>query len=334
NLILSAPGNSIIPNTGVPKYQMFEGLIHLGINVVASYLFIKYYGIIGAAYGNGIATLFSSLFIFATSLVFFRKNLKQVILNDYLYPLIVSIASGILFYMLLRILYNSGFIINSRVSGLALLVVLSVLFFALYSRLVLNSAYLNARNKTVLARIIAKIIPAKYKAGRHDGLKNYEGEKVSIFILTYNKVRALEKCLGALMPSIKGINYELIVYNNASTDGTKEFLERFASEYPDAVIYNSTVNRGNNAKSLAADMCAGEYIIGADDDVIEFPGGWVERMVSAYKSVSEMGYLVTDVVQDDKTNGAKFPEETYQDREYFGGAVTIQEGPAGGWCFM
>jgi len=334
NLVISSPGNSIIPNTGVPKYQMFEGLIHLGINVVASYLFIKYYGIIGAAYGNGIATIISSLFIFATSLVFFRKNLKEIVLRNYLYPVLISIAAGTLFYFILWFLYKSGFSINSRLSGLAVLAVFFVMYFTLYTGLVVKSDYLNSRNKTVLARLIAKIIPAKYKSGRHYKLQNYEGEKVSIFILTFNKAGALEKCLKGLMPSVRGINSELIIYNNASTDRTKEFLDGFVKEYPGVKIFNSTINSGNNAKSLAAELCTGDYIIGADDDVIEFPQGWVEKMVSAYKSVPEMGYLVTDVIQDDKTNGAKFPEEKYLDREYFGGAVTIQEGPAGGWCFM
>ncbi|MEO6695475.1 MAG: oligosaccharide flippase family protein, partial [Ignavibacteria bacterium] len=37
NMIISAPGNSIIPNMGIPKFQMREGLINLGINILISF---------------------------------------------------------------------------------------------------------------------------------------------------------------------------------------------------------------------------------------------------------------------------------------------------------
>ena len=45
NMTFTAPANSIIPNIGVPKYQMHEGLICLGLNIPLSFLFIKYFNI-------------------------------------------------------------------------------------------------------------------------------------------------------------------------------------------------------------------------------------------------------------------------------------------------
>jgi len=57
-------------------------------------------------------------------------------------------------------------------------------------------------------------------------------------------------------------------------------------------------------------------------------------MVRAYKSIPYMGYLVADVFQDERTTGAKYPESTYINKEYFGGKIIIQSGPAGGWCYM
>ncbi len=93
------------------------------------------------------------------------------------------------------------------------------------------------------------------------------------------------------------------------------------------------MNIGTNAKSQAAELTTGDFIVGIDDDVIEFPEHWAERMIKGYKTISGMGYLSSDVVVDETTNGAKHPDECYN-REEFGDDVVLLVGPTGGWCFM
>ncbi|MCE1164251.1 MAG: glycosyltransferase [Bacteroidetes bacterium] len=334
NLIISSPGNSIIPNTGVPKYQMYEGLIHLGINVVFSFVFIKYYGIVGAAYGNGIATVLSSVYIFFVSVIYFRKKPSEVFVKDYLTPIIIGISVSGILYLLCRIFYVSGIAAEGRLNGLLLLTVLFVVFITAYVFIILSSGYLNERNKSVLSRMLSRFAPSSFKNQADPPYSEYAGEKVSIFVLTYNKSKLLERCLKSLSGTLDGVNYEILIFDNASTDGTKELTERFAAENAKVHLHRSSENLGNNAKSLAAEMCGGDYLIGVDDDIISFPEHWIQNMIAAYKSVPFMGYLVADVVQDDKTNGAKFGEENYNDVPYHGGKIIIQEGPAGGWCFM
>ncbi|MGH2575695.1 MAG: oligosaccharide flippase family protein, partial [Ignavibacteria bacterium] len=79
NFMLSVPGNSIIPNTGKPKYQMIEGLIYLSINVILSYILIKNYNVIGAAIGSTISTLIASLYILRTSNDLFKTKAFQIL---------------------------------------------------------------------------------------------------------------------------------------------------------------------------------------------------------------------------------------------------------------
>ncbi len=57
-------------------------------------------------------------------------------------------------------------------------------------------------------------------------------------------------------------------------------------------------------------------------------------MVSAYKSIPGIGYLATDVVQDETTNGAKHPPGMYTKEIYGNGNIVLEVGPTGGWCFM
>ncbi|MCX7878923.1 MAG: MATE family efflux transporter, partial [Ignavibacteria bacterium] len=108
NMIFSAPGNSIIPNLGIPKYQMYEGLIFLSVNLILSYLFIKNFGISGAALGNSVSTTIASLFVFFTSVKFFSRRKLTFLKEIYLIPFLASIISLILPYIIYIIVINKA----------------------------------------------------------------------------------------------------------------------------------------------------------------------------------------------------------------------------------
>ena len=335
NMIISSPGNSILPNIGVPKYQMYEGILHLCFNVVISYLLIKNFGLVGAAYGNMIATVVSSVYVFIMSVRYFKNKYLDVMLNEYLLPLALSLFAGLILYTALQAGNVIGFHITNRINGIAFFAVATVFYSFIYLYIILDTKYLNERNNIALAKIVLKFFPfIKHKNREVQELKKYDNELVSIVIVTYNKIKALKLCLTSLLPALNNINKEIIIWDNNSDDGTDEYLKEVESRYSFVKVIRNKENIGNNAKSKLVEISKGKYIIGVDDDVIKFPELLIENMVSAYKSVPFMGYLAADVVQDDKTNGAKYPEETYLNKEYCGGKITIQSGPVGGWCFM
>ncbi len=334
NLVISAPGNSILPNIGIPKYQMYEGLFHLIINVVVSYVLIRTYGLIGAAYGNTMATIISSVYVFIASIKYFKEKYIRILVKEYFLPLFVSTVTGFLIWFSLQMLNKNGIFIKGRIEGVIFLVISGILFFMVYMFIMLDTKYLTERNKIVLGKIFLKFFPKKRFKGQEPLLKEYGGELISIVIITYNKIEALKLCLNSLLATIKNVNLEIIIWNNNSEDGTKDFLLGVASSNSFIKVINNQINIGNNAKSKAVELAKGDFIIGIDDDVISFPENWIQNMVRAYKSVPYMGYLVADVHQDDKTNGAKYPESNYVNKEYFNGKIIIQSGPAGGWCYM
>lgn len=334
NLIISSPGNSILPNIGIPKYQMYEGLLHLIINIIFSYFLIKYYGVLGAAYGNSSATVISSVFILIISVAFFRKSLTKLFTKEYLPPFIYSIIPGILLYSLIRFFPVHLFSFDSQFKGLVIIIFISLIFLFFYIVQIIFFKYLNERDKIVIAKIFRKIIPGKYIPKLSEEVKQYEGEKISIVLITYNKIKALTLCLKKLLPELEEINYELIIWNNNSTDGTKEYLDELAKSNCNIRIVNNPVNIGNNAKSKALELATGDYMIGLDDDIIDFPENWIARFISAYKSIPDMGYMVADVIKDEKTNGGKFDESIYFEESFCNGKFIIQIGPVGGWCFL
>ncbi len=92
--------------------------------------------------------------------------------------------------------------------------------------------------------------------------------KISIIILSHNRLDDLRANLPAVMSGL-GTEMELVVVDNASTDGSLEFLEEFREVYPRVrlVLHNSNtgVAIGRNSGFLAA---AGEYVVSLDDDAV------------------------------------------------------------------
>jgi O-antigen/teichoic acid export membrane protein len=170
NLMVSAPGNSIIPNIGIPKYQMREGLLFLCINLVLSYLLIKYYGIVGAAIGNTIATVISSFYVFYVSSKLFKQGLINIFSGIHFTPLLVSIAGGIISYISYLIILYSGYRIEGRLSGIITLLITGTIFIFIFTFGILKIRYLNERDKTVLNKIFMRVLLPKF-------LKKYKTEK-------------------------------------------------------------------------------------------------------------------------------------------------------------
>lgn len=337
NMIFSAPGNSIIPNLGKPKYQMFEGLIFLSINLVLSYLLIKYYGIVGAAFGNTISTGIASLFVFFVSVSFFKKNYIDILKNIYLKPFLLCILSGVLSFIIYYLIKLLLFLPTGRIEGSIILVISLFIFMFIYSIGIFNINYLNNSDKSVFIKMadrafqIKKVLNYRNKKISYKN-NNYEGELISIFIVTRNRLELLKQCIWLLLSSLTGINYEIIIWDNDSNDGTKQYLESLNKKSIKCHI--SKENIGNNAKDKAAAMCKGKFLVGIEDNVLGYPDNWLLDMIKAYKSVPRLGYLSTDVFQTKYISGEKQAENLYYNKKFLDGEITIQFGPNAGGCIM
>ena len=104
--------------------------------------------------------------------------------------------------------------------------------------------------------------------------------RVSVVIVTWNGLGLLERFL----PSVLATDYpalEVVVADNASTDGTAEWL---AEHHPDVVRVRHPENwlfaRGNNAALAHA---SGELVCFLNNDV-EVPPGWLSPLVDALRT--------------------------------------------------
>ncbi|MBQ2786474.1 MAG: glycosyltransferase family 2 protein [Bacteroidaceae bacterium] len=90
--------------------------------------------------------------------------------------------------------------------------------------------------------------------------------KLSIIIINYNVKYFLEQCLRAVKISTEGIDSEVIVVDNASTDGSNDYLpQRFPWVRWIASEVNCGFSHGNN---IGFGYTSGEYVLMLNPDTI------------------------------------------------------------------
>lgn len=94
--------------------------------------------------------------------------------------------------------------------------------------------------------------------------------KVSVIVCTYNQEASLGRSLDSVLRQKVGFDYEIILADDCSADGTPEVCRRYAAEYPDKIRYiRNSRNKGvvrNYYDSIRASR--GEYIadLAGDDE--------------------------------------------------------------------
>jgi len=156
---------------------------------------------------------------------------------------------------------------------------------------------------------------------------------LSIVVITYNRFDFFKKCISSVIETTSRIDKEIIIWDNGSTDGTREFITELSNAHDFIRPVFSEKNIGVNAKGLGFELAKGEFIVCLDDDILELPDNWAEKMIAAFTAEPKLGYLALDVIQNEHTTGAKFSEDSYKEKKYPNGIV-LQFGPAGGWCVM
>lgn len=103
------------------------------------------------------------------------------------------------------------------------------------------------------------------------------GKKVSIVICTYNRVTFLKRTLKSL-ENLRYKNFEVIVVNGPSTDGTDKILDMYNGKIKVATnpITNLSISRNIGIK-----LSAGEIIAFIDDDAIP-DENWLNDIISMY----------------------------------------------------
>jgi glucosyl-dolichyl phosphate glucuronosyltransferase len=105
---------------------------------------------------------------------------------------------------------------------------------------------------------------------------------VSIVICTHNRVRNLRDAVESVLS--QGVDehfFELLIVDNASTDGTHELISARAARAPNLKYLSEPMIGESHARNRGVGAAKGQYIAFIDDDAIA-DAGWLSQIPAAF----------------------------------------------------
>jgi GT2 family glycosyltransferase len=158
-------------------------------------------------------------------------------------------------------------------------------------------------------------------------------DSIAMVMVTYNRVHLLRQCVENVILRTSQATREIVIWDNASTDGTREYLDSL--DDPRIRVVHHPKNVGVNAYSMAFPQTRAEFMIEVDDDVTNAPDGWDEQLRDAYKKLPEVGFLEAKLEDDGHSIRADLLYREQADRytlREVNGVRVLEGGPVGGAC--
>jgi GT2 family glycosyltransferase len=147
--------------------------------------------------------------------------------------------------------------------------------------------------------------------------------KLSIIIVSYNTKELLRECLFSLFDSLKNFNFETIVVDNDSKDGSAEEVQ---NRFPKVKLIRNQKNEGFAvANNQALRLMRGKYAVLLNPDTLIVDSS-LTKMVKFLEEHKRVGILGCKIVNPDGSSQASaFPLPTLKD--------LLLSGFAAGWIF-
>ncbi|MGG1312125.1 glycosyltransferase family 2 protein [Cohnella laeviribosi] len=130
---------------------------------------------------------------------------------------------------------------------------------------------------------------AGYEEGVQFGMQSFGSgfEGTSIIIPTYNQLGKLKLCIASIMEHTHS-PYEIIVVDNASTDGTAAYLRTFGGQVRSRML---DANRGfAGAVNVGLMMAKGSHIVLLNNDTV-VTERWLDNMLACLNSDERIGMV-------------------------------------------
>jgi GT2 family glycosyltransferase len=119
---------------------------------------------------------------------------------------------------------------------------------------------------------------------------------LSIVIINWNTSEILRDCLNSIYNTIKKVNFEIIVVDNASVDGSIEMIK---DNFKSVILIQNSENLGfAKANNIAFPICRGRYILMLNSDTLTLPDS-IDLAVDFLDRNSSVGALTPKIFNSD-----------------------------------
>ena len=121
---------------------------------------------------------------------------------------------------------------------------------------------------------------------------------ISVIVPVYNAKPYLEDCIESVLSQTYG-NFELILVNDGSTDGSEKVAEAYAEQDSRIVLVHQENSGVSKARNKGLDMAKGDVIAFLDCDDYILPGMYETLIDKMYKSKAQIAMCTVIDEQDD-----------------------------------
>ena len=116
---------------------------------------------------------------------------------------------------------------------------------------------------------------------------------VSVIVLNYNGRQWLKPCLDALKAQQGAPDFEVIVVDNASADGSSDYV---GEHYADVRVHDAGSNLGfSGGNNAGARLAHGRLLVFLNNDTVAAPD-WLQRLTSALDGRPGFGFATSRIV--------------------------------------
>lgn len=126
---------------------------------------------------------------------------------------------------------------------------------------------------------------------------------VSVCVVTYNQEKYIRQCLQSIVDQVTDFDFEVIVGDDCSTDGTREIIQEYAKKYPGVIspiFHEKNIGACKNY-IFVHEKAIGEYTAHMDGDDYWLPGK-LSAQVFFIKNNKECVAVYTNAVVIEKNN--------------------------------
>jgi GT2 family glycosyltransferase/CDP-glycerol glycerophosphotransferase (TagB/SpsB family)/glycosyltransferase involved in cell wall biosynthesis/ubiquinone/menaquinone biosynthesis C-methylase UbiE len=139
----------------------------------------------------------------------------------------------------------------------------------------------------------------KIKTSVTKSIPKVQSPLVSIIIPVFNKLNLTKQCIENIFKNTEYPNYEIIIVDNGSSDGTLEYINSLKSSNSKISFIRNNSNLGfAKAINQGALSAKGEYLILLNNDTIPL-NGWLNQLVETIKSNPKIGIVGAKLLYED-----------------------------------
>ncbi len=140
----------------------------------------------------------------------------------------------------------------------------------------------------------------------------------SIVVLTYNQLKdCTEPCINSIYKYTDSNDFELIIVDNDSKDGTQEYLKDIETKYTNLKIILNSTNKGYSAgNNDGIKASKGDFVILLNNDTL-VSDNWLEKMLTPFfidSNIGMVGPISNSVGNEQRVNIDGLNHKNYNDK--------------------